>query len=135
MVVYQRNDSLRTTCKDNQQEFVVDNDFLRYHFIYPHCLGGVPFAWLPPLHCLFESNGQKPLGKFGKFIAASGFQEKGITMKSLQEYTRWKKDMAPYGKSDLRKSVWQLVNSIVPFILLWGFAYASMTSLSGSHWR
>ncbi|MET3292542.1 UNVERIFIED_CONTAM: hypothetical protein ABID98_005239 [Brevibacillus sp. OAP136] len=76
---------------------MVDNDFLRFFFIYLHRLGGMPFVWLPPLHGLFESKGKKPLGKFGKSIAASGFQEKGITMKSLQEYIRWKKDMAPHG--------------------------------------
>ncbi|WP_312876197.1 hypothetical protein [Paenibacillus alginolyticus] len=85
---------------------MVDNDFLCFFFGFLHCLGGMPFVWLPPLHGLFESKGQKPLGKFRKFIAANGFQEKGITMKSLQEYTRWKKDMALHGKSDLRKSVW-----------------------------
>ncbi|WP_219838002.1 fatty acid desaturase [Paenibacillus sp. R14(2021)] len=48
-------------------------------------------------------------------------------MHSLQEYTRWKKDMDRQGKSDVRKSVWQLVNSIIPFILLWGAAYLSLT--------
>lgn len=48
-------------------------------------------------------------------------------MKSLQEYTRWKKDMNPHVNPDLRKSIWQLVNSIIPFILLWGLAYTSIT--------
>lgn len=48
-------------------------------------------------------------------------------MKSLQEYARWKKSIAPIGKPSLKKSVWQLINSIVPFILLWGLAYLSMT--------
>lgn len=48
-------------------------------------------------------------------------------MKSLQEYTRLKKDMALHGKSDLRKSVWQLVNSIIPFLLLWGLAYETLS--------
>ncbi|MCR8630594.1 hypothetical protein [Paenibacillus radicis (ex Xue et al. 2023)] len=122
-----RNDSLQPTCKDNQEEFVVDNDLLRFFFIYLHCLGGMPFVWLPPLHGLFESKGQKPFGKFRKFIAANGLQEKGFTMKTLQEYTRWKKVMAPHVKTDLRKSVWQLVNSIVPFILLWGLAFETLS--------
>jgi len=48
-------------------------------------------------------------------------------MELLQEFTRWKKDALSHSKPDLRKSVWQLVNSIVPFILLWGLAYASLT--------
>lgn len=48
-------------------------------------------------------------------------------MKSQQEITRLKKDIAALGKSDLRKSVWQLANSIVPFLLLWGLAYASLS--------
>lgn len=66
-------------------------------------------------------------GKPRKFITASDSHEKGIAMKSLQEYTRWKKDMALHGKSDLRKSIWQLVNSIVPFLLLWGLAYETLS--------
>ncbi|MGO4108877.1 hypothetical protein [Paenibacillus sp. YAF4_2] len=64
---------------------MVDNDFLRFFFIFLHCLGGMPFVWLPPLLGLFESKGQKPHGEFRKFIAASGFQEKQIAMKSLHE--------------------------------------------------
>jgi hypothetical protein len=44
---------------------VVDNDFLPFFFIFLHCLGGMPFVWLPPLLGLFESKGQKPLGEFG----------------------------------------------------------------------
>jgi omega-6 fatty acid desaturase (delta-12 desaturase) len=107
---------------------VVDNDFLRFFFIILHCLGGMPFVWLSPIHGLLESKGQKPLGKFRKVIAAIVcFLEKGITIKSLQEYTRWKKDMAPHSKSDLKRSVWQLVNSIVPFLLLWGLAYETLS--------
>ncbi|MCC2685000.1 MAG: fatty acid desaturase [Paenibacillaceae bacterium] len=48
-------------------------------------------------------------------------------MDSLQEYNRWKKSMALQDKPDWRKSVWQLVNSIVPFLMLWGLAYASLS--------
>ncbi|QHW29857.1 fatty acid desaturase [Paenibacillus rhizovicinus] len=48
-------------------------------------------------------------------------------MQSQHDYARLKKDLASLGKSDLRKSVWQLVNSIVPFILLWGLAYVSLS--------
>ncbi|QHT61230.1 fatty acid desaturase [Paenibacillus lycopersici] len=46
-------------------------------------------------------------------------------MKSQQEIIRLKKDIAALGKSDLRKSMWQLANTIVPFLLIWGLAYAS----------
>lgn len=48
-------------------------------------------------------------------------------MKTIQEYTQWKKEMASHCKSNLRKSSWQLINSIIPFILLWGLAYASLS--------
>lgn len=47
-------------------------------------------------------------------------------MKSMQEFTRWKKEIASECQADVRKSVWQLVNSIIPFLLLWGLAYASL---------
>ncbi|WP_219838338.1 hypothetical protein [Paenibacillus sp. R14(2021)] len=102
-----RKDSKQPPYKNNKEEVMVNDDLLRFFFIFLHRLGWMPFAWLPPLYCLFGSKGQEPLGKFGKFIAASGSQEKGVTMKSLQAYTRWKKKMAPQNKSDLRKSVWQ----------------------------
>ena len=48
-------------------------------------------------------------------------------MNSLHEQTHWKKELAPHNKSDIRKSVWQLVNSIVPFVLLWGLSYVSLS--------
>ena len=49
-----------------------------------------------------------------------------ITSYSIH-YTKLYEDMALHGKSDLRKSVWQLVNSIVPFLLLWGLAYETLS--------
>ena len=60
-------------------------------------------------------------------MARGNFQEKEAFMKSLQDYTPWKRGTNPLGKSDLRKSIWQLVNSIIPFILLWGLAYVSLS--------
>ncbi len=38
----------------------------------------------------------------------------------------WKKLVAPYQVSDTRKSVWQLVNSLIPFLGLWVLAYLSL---------
>ncbi|MBD2848610.1 fatty acid desaturase [Paenibacillus sp. IB182496] len=48
-------------------------------------------------------------------------------MESVQEFTQWKKEMAKYSKADIKKSIWQLVNTIIPFVLLWGCAYISLT--------
>lgn len=39
--------------------------------------------------------------------------------------------MAPYEKSQLRRSIWQLINTLVPFFALW---YAAYLSLSLSFW-
>jgi len=38
----------------------------------------------------------------------------------------WQKIVAQYQKSDLRLSLWQVVNSFVPFILVWVLAYFSL---------
>lgn len=48
-------------------------------------------------------------------------------MKSLQQFNQWKKQVISYSKPVLKKSVWQLINSIVPFILLWSLAYMSLS--------
>lgn len=48
-------------------------------------------------------------------------------MNSLDEQTNWTKELAQHNKSVLRKSVWQLVNSIVPFVLLWVLSYLSLS--------
>ncbi|MCF6094591.1 fatty acid desaturase [Microaerobacter geothermalis] len=48
-------------------------------------------------------------------------------MKLSQEYPRRKKGVSLHGKSDRWKSIWQLVNSIVPFVLLWGLTYVSLS--------
>ncbi|WP_044338935.1 fatty acid desaturase [Rossellomorea aquimaris] len=42
-----------------------------------------------------------------------------------------KKEVAPYEKSTTKESVWQMVNTLVPFFLLWFLAYQS---LSVSYW-
>ncbi|GIP31933.1 fatty acid desaturase [Paenibacillus sp. J2TS4] len=50
----------------------------------------------------------------------------------LQEKTGgWRKKIAPYEKSRIKHSVWQLFNTLLPFFLLWYLAYLS---LSLSYW-
>lgn len=43
----------------------------------------------------------------------------------------WKKNIAPYERPYIRRSIWQLVNTLVPFVILWYLAYLS---LSVSYW-
>ncbi|WP_394231954.1 fatty acid desaturase [Niallia oryzisoli] len=50
---------------------------------------------------------------------------------TLQNKNTLKKQIAPYEKSTTKESVWQLMNTIVPFIALWYLAYIS---LSVSYW-
>lgn len=39
----------------------------------------------------------------------------------------WREDISPYQKPEVRRSVWQLVNTLVPFIVLWMLAYAALS--------
>lgn len=48
-------------------------------------------------------------------------------MNIQEEQSDWKKDIAPYQRSDIRKSLWQLTNTIVPFLILWCLAYLSLS--------
>ncbi|MCQ6280047.1 fatty acid desaturase [Bacillus sp. EB600] len=50
---------------------------------------------------------------------------------TLQNTKNLNKQIAPYEKSTTKESVWQLINTIVPFIILWYLAYKS---LSVSYW-
>ncbi|MCM2534196.1 fatty acid desaturase [Neobacillus pocheonensis] len=50
---------------------------------------------------------------------------------TLQNTKNLKKQIAPFEKSTTRESVWQLINTIVPFLILWYLAYKS---LSVSYW-
>src|SRR5512145_1945127 len=43
----------------------------------------------------------------------------------------WRSAVAPFQQADTRRSVWQLVNSLLPYFLLLIFMYAS---LSVSYW-
>jgi acyl-lipid omega-6 desaturase (Delta-12 desaturase) len=45
---------------------------------------------------------------------------------SKQLLVSLKKEMAPYEKAELRKSIWQLINTFIPFLGLWYLAYISM---------
>ncbi|MCH1626674.1 fatty acid desaturase [Fredinandcohnia quinoae] len=38
-----------------------------------------------------------------------------------------KKQVAPYEKSNIRESVWQLVNTLIPFFVLWILAYQTLS--------
>ncbi|MDX2163771.1 MAG: fatty acid desaturase [bacterium] len=38
----------------------------------------------------------------------------------------WKQAVAPYQEADVRRSLWQMLNSIAPFFILWYLAYRSL---------
>ncbi|TYP78222.1 fatty acid desaturase [Paenibacillus methanolicus] len=48
-------------------------------------------------------------------------------MKLTPEYGRLRMDITAQGKPDRRKSIWQMVNTIIPFILLWAAAYLCLS--------
>ncbi|TDF94470.1 fatty acid desaturase [Paenibacillus piri] len=48
-----------------------------------------------------------------------------------EEHSGWRKDIAPYERPHMKHSVWQIINTVVPFIMLW---YAAYWSLSVSYW-
>lgn len=50
---------------------------------------------------------------------------------TLQNTKTLKKQVAPFEKSTTKESVWQIINTVVPFIALWYLAYLS---LSVSYW-
>ncbi len=50
---------------------------------------------------------------------------------SRNQLAELKKSVAPFASSNLKSSIWQIVNSILPFIILWYLAYQS---LSVSYW-
>jgi len=60
--------------------------------------------------------------------ADSAREEYSMSASNLFEL---KKEIAPFERTDLKKSLWQLFNTIVPFFLLW---YAAFASLSVSYW-
>ncbi|MDF2958325.1 MAG: fatty acid desaturase [Paenibacillus sp.] len=48
-----------------------------------------------------------------------------------EEQNGWRKDIASYERPHMKHSVWQIINTVVPFFLLWYIAYLS---LSVSYW-
>lgn len=48
-----------------------------------------------------------------------------------EQTSGWRKDIAPYERPHMKHSVWQIMNTVIPFLLLWYFAYLS---LSLSYW-
>jgi omega-6 fatty acid desaturase (delta-12 desaturase) len=48
-----------------------------------------------------------------------------------EEQNNWRNHIVPYEKPHTKYSVWQIINTIVPFILIWYVAYLS---LSISYW-
>ncbi|ALS29047.1 fatty acid desaturase [Paenibacillus sp. 32O-W] len=47
------------------------------------------------------------------------------------EKKNWRKIIAPYERSNLKRSIWQIMNTFIPFFMLW---YAAYWSLSVSYW-
>ncbi|MCL6457350.1 MAG: fatty acid desaturase [Gorillibacterium sp.] len=46
---------------------------------------------------------------------------------SHEEQVEWRKDIAPYEKSHLKSSIWQMINTLVPFFMLWYLAFLSLS--------
>ncbi|MFV8830034.1 fatty acid desaturase [Alkalihalobacterium sp. APHAB7] len=46
---------------------------------------------------------------------------------SKQNHNQLRKQIAPYEKSSTKESVWQVVNTLVPFFVLWFLAYLSLS--------
>jgi len=47
----------------------------------------------------------------------------GEVLPTMKEINR---ELAPYQKSDTRRSVWQLVNTLIPYVILWVLMYFSL---------
>ena len=57
--------------------------------------------------------------------------ERKLNKMTLQDTKNLKKQITPFEKSTAKESVWQIINTVVPFIILWYLAYLS---LSVSYW-
>ena len=44
---------------------------------------------------------------------------------------RWQKIVAKYAKSDMRRSLWQIANTLIPYFVLW---YLMIRSVEISYW-
>lgn len=46
---------------------------------------------------------------------------------TLQDTKNLKKQVAPFEKSTTKESVWQMINTVIPFIILWYLTYISLS--------
>jgi omega-6 fatty acid desaturase (delta-12 desaturase) len=58
-------------------------------------------------------------------------KKKRIPLMTLQNTKNLKKQVASFEKSTTKESLWQIINTVLPFITLWFLAYIS---LSVSYW-
>lgn len=54
-----------------------------------------------------------------------------ISLENPDNKKNWRKIIAPYEKISVKRSMWQVINTFVPFFLLW---YAAYQTLSVSYW-
>ncbi|QSO48831.1 Delta(5) desaturase DesA [Alicyclobacillus mengziensis] len=54
-------------------------------------------------------------------------KKRKITIDIHEEYKNWNNGIAPFQKPNRRKSLWQLTNTIVPFLGVWCLAYLSLS--------
>ena len=64
--------------------------------------------------------------KMGKIETRLHFRRIFINM-TREFQTNLRKKLAPYEKAKLSSSIWQMVNTMIPFFLLWFLAYKSLT--------
>lgn len=69
--------------------------------------------------------------RFGYYDASSEREHKGEACMTEQKQANLRKQVVPYEKTELKSSVFQLLNTILPLLLLW---YAAYYSLSISYW-
>ena len=43
-----------------------------------------------------------------------------VKEKAVSTQKAWRKAVAPYSKPDFKRSVWQLLNTLIPYFILWG---------------
>ena len=60
------------------------------------------------------------------FIILLNQKVEGKSKMTKENQKMLRKQVAPYEKSNLKDSIWQLMNTLIPFILLWILAYKSL---------
>ena len=71
--------------------------------------------------------------------STSGRSTPGLPEHLLDEArTTWRQAVAAYQSPDLRRSLWQLVNSVIPYIAMWYLSYRlleiSFWAALPAHW-